>query len=766
MNINKLVPRLTISAKLAVAFVLIAAAPLAVVAGLATAGAVRELRQRARATLEFDLELAALGVTRSLRETEQHLTFLVDAFGRDLLMGDATGEALVSANGIAQTFLRSDSSAVLRARLLDARGSALLDVGPLAPRDPGATPPSSVELYLMAADEMGAEDGNRFMPVELLDPARADEHSLVLLPAVAVLQAIRRPDGSLAGVALVEASAAALFDGLEVGSPGLEGVTGLVDQDGFVLYHSRWKRDWSSLLGQQEGSTLEAEFGSSVAAGMRSGQQGTVPGPGHTLVSHRSIDLGPATPRLTLYRVVPLGAIDALAWGFLRLTTFLGFGVSALVLLASFVAARQLTKPIYRLQRASQKLAAGEHPKPVRIETNDELEDLARDFSKMAGTLHAQRNQLEALIEDRTRDLTATRAHLSEVVANATDAIIGLDNDGCVTLWNDGAAGLFGYAEEEALGSDVDQLIGCTGPEFAPEHDFIQAALRDNGGVSGLRTHRRTSSGEVLPVSLTQSRIVQDKKELAGSSLIIRDYRVQARLDEQMRRSERLAAVSIMAAGLAHEINNPLAILGNRIELMQRDVAGQQGIDRFQKDLEVLGQHVERIRGLTSDLLSFAREDTDEKAPVVLTDVVGRVVRLLDKTFRTKGVTLTFAAHPGVPEIHGDEKAMETVFVNLLLNAGQATPPGGEVTVSVVPGEKTGTVRGEVRDTGPGVPLELRSRVFEPFFTTKGDQGGTGLGLVVCRTIVERHAGTIALTTAVGGGCRFVIDLPTNTQTQ
>jgi signal transduction histidine kinase len=258
---------------------------------------------------------------------------------------------------------------------------------------------------------------------------------------------------------------------------------------------------------------------------------------------------------------------------------------------------------------------------------------------------------------------------------------------------------------------------------------------------------------------VTQSRILNGEHEVVGSSLVIRDRRAQNRLEEQMRRSERLAAVSIMAAGLAHEINNPLAILGNRIELMERELGRTDRVDRFRKDLGVLGTHVERIRGLTTDLLAFAREDGDERTCIMLPDVVDRVVRLLGKTFRAKGLELEFTTRGKIPAVNGQENAIETVFVNLLLNAAQATTPGGKVTIELQ-AQGTEWVACEVRDTGPGVPKQLKARIFEPFFTTKGDEGGTGLGLAVCRTIVERHRGTIRVESDDAGGC-FVVEFPT-----
>ncbi len=227
-----------------------------------------------------------------------------------------------------------------------------------------------------------------------------------------------------------------------------------------------------------------------------------------------------------------------------------------------------------------------------------------------------------------------------------------------------------------------------------------------------------------------------------------------------MRRSERLSTVSVMAAGLAHEINNPLAILGNRIEIMEREAKTHIDVDRIRKDLAVLGEHVERIRTLTTDLLAFAREEGDDSEALDLGALLERMVRLLERTVRTQGVDIELEIDEGIPTIPANVKAIETVFVNLIMNAGQATPSGGSITVTAAWRPDKDVVVGKVRDTGPGVPQDLRGRIFEPFFTTKAERGGTGLGLTVCRTVVERHGGTIGLDSSPNGGTCFVVELP------
>jgi signal transduction histidine kinase len=170
---------------------------------------------------------------------------------------------------------------------------------------------------------------------------------------------------------------------------------------------------------------------------------------------------------------------------------------------------------------------------------------------------------------------------------------------------------------------------------------------------------------------------------------------------------------------------------------------------------------VARLRELTSSLLRFARDDQHSDAqPVALGALAERTVALLRRTLATRRLRLDLAVDPLVPTVPGYEQAIETVIVNLLLNAADATPAGGTVTLTIRPGGDGEAAEIEVRDTGTGIAASLRERVFEPFFTTKETGHGTGLGLTVCRSIVDSHGGSIRVDDAPGGVCRFVVTLP------
>jgi PAS domain S-box-containing protein len=759
LNLNKLFPRLTISAKLSIAFAVLTLLPLAIIAAFATPVAVQRLRRSAEASLAKDLELATSRVAGSIREAEQHLGFLVDAFIDSLLRQDGPAGGGREA-ALAATFLRSDTSAVLRVQAIDANGYLRFEASHLS-FGSDAVPDESGGLYYLWIAENTAIGGRTLLPVEIRD-SRAGISELTVVPAIAIVQPIRDTSGDLLGVAVAEASASALFGSLDAAQLTLEGTQGLVDQEGRFLYHSERKRDWSSLLPTQSDLSLHLEFPPSITEVMLSGGVGTARTPNGDIVSFRPVARsGDTNPRLVIYTTVPLTVIDGPVRDFLLAAGGIGVGILGLVLFLAVAAARQFTKPIYQLQRAARSLAAGGESTPLNVETKDELEDLAYDFTAMAATLVAHRRELETTVAARTRALELTRAELSDIVTHAADAIIGLDVDDRVRLWNQGAIRLFGYQEADAIGERIDDLIGFSDDSLEHENTYVQQSLDKSGSVVNLRTHRRPKDGDPFPVSLTRTSLTDASGRGVGSSLVIRDERMRNRLEEQMRRSERLAAASIMAAGLAHELNNPLAILGNRIELMKREVTRQTSDDQLAKDLAVLGQHVERLRGLTTDLLAFARDDHAERGPIALEESVGRVVRLLHRTFQTKGVELQFTHPEEVPTIIGNGNALETVFVNLLMNALQATPADGTVAAEILPpAGAPDFLRIAVRDTGSGVPPDARSRIFEPFFTTKGEDGGAGLGLTVCRSVVERHGGMIWIEDVEGGGSRFVVRLP------
>ncbi|MGE0439617.1 MAG: ATP-binding protein [Gemmatimonadales bacterium] len=742
MNINKVFPRLSLRAKLAIAFAILALAPLALVAAVTTRITITRLRAAAGSALQREVRTAAAEVTRALDQVDRDVEFLADALAANQVLS--------------QPLPDGDLTRTV---------AAFLDHAPYLFRVKAITPDGMVAFAASAATEPAGPDspglyyawraqslppGRRMLlPVEVksIDAVSGDPRTL---PVVAVLVPVF-DGGEFRGAIVGEAYAATLLSSLErVAAAYPSTTTSLLDREEHYLYHSTRKRDWDNLLAADTGPGAAGPALRAAAAAGRGLARTT-----ELLVAGEAIPLGnfPGADSLSLVRAVRIRDVDEPVREFLGWLSASGAGLLLGVLGVSLVAARQLTSPIYSLRDAARLLSGGGAPAPVAIETNDELEDFASDFNRMAAALQQQRRRLEATVSERTRELDRTHAELSDVLDRSADAIIGLDPAGRIRIWNRGAATLFGWEPEEVIGEDADALLRGGGG-FDAEADFVRREVAEKGAAVDLPTLRRTRTGRMVPVSVTQTPLHDGEGNLLGTSLIFRDISVQQQLEQHMRRSERLAAMSVMAAGLAHELNNPLAIIGNRIECMEAEL---EALDQpgLVADLGVLRGHATRLTTLTQDLLRFAREPNERLEPVEVRSVAHRVADLLERTLAGRNIRIAVRA-PAPATVFGAEHAIETVILNLVLNAADAMPSGGRIGIDMPPGDE---VRLTVADEGPGVPDDLKERVFEAFFTTKGTRG-TGLGLSLCRSIVERHAGRIWVEDGQPRGARFVLALP------
>ena len=750
LNLNKVFPRLSIRNKLAIGFALVALLPLAGVTVVGVLESVRLIHRSATSTLSRDIELAEAETARTLSSAQEHVRF----FAR-MLVDDRLGSQRRLAPELARVggeirHQLAVEPALWRVRVFADDGEQVLFIDSSGVRT-AAWADDAAPYYAWRAQEVAADD-HVIIPVEV-------RHGATTVAALAIVVPIHRGDGTLLAVVVGEARAARTFVHIEDATDGYEGTTGIVDPSGQFLYHTTRKREWARLLAVRRNETLRSDFSARVSDQVLAGQVGEVQTTDGQLVAFRPLDLGPGgTGAFTLYRAVPVARLRAPVAAFLARVGALGLAVVGLVLLGAVLAANQFTRPILAMRRATAQIAAGVEPVLAPVDTNDEIEDLANDLAGMAHTISTQRADLHALLSEQGRALERTRAALAEVVDHSADAIIMTDARDIVAGWNQGATRLFEYAVTEAVGASLEGLIGRDGPGVERELAFFTRELALHGAVVNYATERRTREGRMVPVSLTLTRIRSPDGTLAGHSYILRDNRLQTQLDEQLSRSERLVAVSVLAAGLAHEVNTPLAILGNRIEVMQRELVHARP-EVLREDLDVLAAHVARLGAVTSGLLRFAREDDGNEAYLDIGGLARRVTGLLERIIVQRRLRLDVAIDDGLATVRANERAIETVLVNLLINAADAAPPGGIVSLRIVGIPEEQAVQLTVTDTGPGVPRELRERIFEPFFTTKPEGRGTGLGLTVCRTIIERHGGRVDVGEADGGGARFTVTL-------
>jgi signal transduction histidine kinase len=229
------------------------------------------------------------------------------------------------------------------------------------------------------------------------------------------------------------------------------------------------------------------------------------------------------------------------------------------------------------------------------------------------------------------------------------------------------------------------------------------------------------------------------------------------KLNEQLIRTEKLAAAGTLAAGVAHEVNNPLASISSLIQILQTRHAGD---DDTSEMLRLVSTQIARITQVTRDMMEFAQTRPPARTPQNINDVIEASIRLarFDKAFQR--LKLTAPRDEIVPTILADGDQLQQVFLNLLLNARDAMPDGGDLEVSTRYDLNADEIVVEVADTGSGIAAENRAQVFDPFFTTKPAGKGTGLGLAVCYGIVSAHEGRIEVERNNGQGTRVRVTLP------
>lgn len=356
------------------------------------------------------------------------------------------------------------------------------------------------------------------------------------------------------------------------------------------------------------------------------------------------------------------------------------------------------------------------------------------------------------------KQMAETRHRLAAIVESSDDAIVSKNLNGIVMSWNAGAERLFGYSAEEMIGRAILTIIP---PELHDEESHILSAIGRGERIEHYETVRVTKGGERVEVSLTISPVRDASGRIVGAAKIARNITQRNKTEQALRTAERLASVGKLAATVAHEINNPLEAVTNLVYL-----AKQQAVrPDVQEYLKAVEEELERISQLTRQTLGFYRE-TQAASVVSVGSLVSHTLPMFIAKIRNKGVRIRpeIRPHPKVRVYAGE---IRQVVANLVSNSIDALEHGGEIRVRVSAarewsqGGRRG-VRITVADTGPGIPAAVRQRLFEPFFTTKKDVG-TGLGLWVCKTIAEKHGGSIRMRTRTVPGSNwttFTIFIP------
>ncbi|HUK88344.1 MAG TPA: PAS domain S-box protein, partial [Terriglobales bacterium] len=350
------------------------------------------------------------------------------------------------------------------------------------------------------------------------------------------------------------------------------------------------------------------------------------------------------------------------------------------------------------------------------------------------------------------------RRMLAAIVESSDDAIVSKDLNGIVTSWNARAEQIFGYTAEEMIGLPILTIIP---PELIGDEWRILDTIARGERIEHFETERLTKSGERIEVSLTISPVKDENGRIIGAAKIARDITQRKKTERALQVTEKLASVGRLAATVAHEINNPLEAVTNLVYLArEHSVRGE-----VRDYLTMAEEELARIAHLTKQTLSFYREAKDPSAMTVGA-VVNPLISVFASKARNKGIEVLREIRQD-PQIVAVPSEVRQLVANLLSNSIDAISGGGRIRLRVSAasewsGRRRPGVRLTVADSGPGIPRDLAARVFEPFFTTKKEVG-TGLGLWVCKSIVDKHQGTMRIRscTAPGrSGTAFSVFLP------
>jgi PAS domain S-box-containing protein len=349
-------------------------------------------------------------------------------------------------------------------------------------------------------------------------------------------------------------------------------------------------------------------------------------------------------------------------------------------------------------------------------------------------------------------ELDRMREFSENILESLNDGIAVLDRNDRVVRWNRRLEELYGVRHEHAVGRRLDQLFD-TG--FS---DVVRSARSDSpDGAAFYRVPiaTRHEPARRLLVNVATTPLRDSDAAVAGTVLIVEDISARVQLEEQLQLSEKMASIGLLAAGVAHEVNTPLTGISSFVQMLMQ---GAEPEDPRTKVLEKIERQTFRAAKIVNGLLNLARPAQVDSGAVDVNGVINDVLSLLEHQLRTGRLQVRKELSASAPIVQGIEYKLQQVFLNLFLNARDAMPKGGWLTVVTRLDGETAVI--EVADTGSGIPADQLSRIYDPFFTTKDIGKGTGLGLSITYGIVQEHNGTIGCDSAIGQGTRFTITLP------
>jgi PAS domain S-box-containing protein len=367
-----------------------------------------------------------------------------------------------------------------------------------------------------------------------------------------------------------------------------------------------------------------------------------------------------------------------------------------------------------------------------------------------------QNASLYARLEEKIGEFERLKEFNENIVESINVGILAVDLEDRIESWNAQMEAMYALSRAEAIGQELRSVFPA---EFVDALDSFRAEQ----GVHHLYKFRLTSrAGEQRTANIAIAPLLSRDFVSVGRIVLVDDITERVSLETQLAQADKLSSIGLLAAGVAHEINTPLAVISSYAQMLSKQLKGEA---RLAPVLEKIIQQSFRAAEIANGLLNFSRTSTTEFRETSLNQVIHDTLSLLDHQFKTAQVTVDLELTEELPLIHGNPGKLQQVFLNLLLNAKEAMQNGGCLRVTTSVNERENCVEALVADSGSGIAPEHLKRIYDPFFTTKttpkpGDRRGTGLGLSVSYGIIQEHAGKIHVESAIGAGTTFHLEFP------
>jgi two-component system NtrC family sensor kinase len=352
-------------------------------------------------------------------------------------------------------------------------------------------------------------------------------------------------------------------------------------------------------------------------------------------------------------------------------------------------------------------------------------------------------------VERQAVEQRALRDFSESIIESISAGVLSLNFEGRIESWNSGMEQLYGLKRSEAVGRQLSEVFPTELLTEIPAHGKAPEAH------SLYKFRLITATGRSLVVNVSATPLADLRGQVIGGLLIFNDLTERVSLEDQLIQADKLSSIGLMAAGVAHEVNTPLSVIASQGQMLMRQASPD---DPRWPALEKMVKQAFRASEIVNSLLKFSRVSGSEFTEIDLNKVIQETLSLVEPMLKTSKVSLNLQLASELPQVWGNSGKLQQVFMNLVVNARDAMPRGGELTL--VTERENGVVRAEVCDTGVGIEPDHLTKVFDPFFTTKAKSRGTGLGLAVSYGIIREHSGNVVVESQPGRGSTFRLEFP------